>query len=248
MRYFFTIAYKGTNYHGWQKQPNAIGVQQIVEEVFSIILNQKSEIVGSGRTDSGVHATNQVFQFDFSGEQRDAEQLLYKANKMLPKDVALKHVSQVKDEAHARFDAISRAYQYHIVTEKNPFAIDQAYFFTHDLAIEKMNLAAEKLLNYQDFQSFSKVKTDVFTFNCDIFEARWKQEQDSLVFHIKANRFLRGMVRAIVGTLLEVGQNKISLVHFEDIIKAKDRNSAGRAVPAHGLYLTEVQYPKEIYI
>ena len=248
MRYFFTIAYKGTNYHGWQKQPNAIGVQQIVEDVFSTILNQKSEIVGSGRTDSGVHATAQVFQFDFTGEQKDAEQLLYKANKMLPKDVALKHVWQVKDEAHARFDATSRAYQYHIVTEKNPFAIDQAYFFTYDLAIDKMNLAAVKLLNYQDFESFSKVKTDVFTFNCDIIEAFWKQEPESLVFHIKANRFLRGMVRAIVGTLLDVGQNKISIEEFENIIKAKDRNSAGRAVPANGLFLTEVQYPKDIYL
>lgn len=247
MRYFFTTAYKGTQYHGWQKQPNAIGVQQKIEEVFSTILNQKSEIVGSGRTDSGVHATAQVFHFDYSGEL-DSEQLVFKANKMLPKDVALKHVKQVKRDAHARFDAVSRAYQYHIVTEKNPFAIDQAYFFTPELAIEKMNLAAEKLLVYQDFESFSKVKTDVFTFNCDIFEAFWKQEQESLVFHIKANRFLRGMVRAIVGTLLDVGQNKISIEDFEDIINAKDRKSAGRAVPAHGLYLTEVQYPKDIYI
>ncbi|ADR22109.1 tRNA pseudouridine synthase A [Marivirga tractuosa] len=247
MRYFFTIAYKGTQYHGWQKQPNAIGVQQKIEEVFSTILNQKSEIVGSGRTDSGVHATAQVFHFDYSGEL-DPLQLVFKANKMLPKDVALKHAKLVKEEAHARFDAESRAYQYHIVTEKNPFAIDQAYFFTQELAIEKMNLAAEKLLNYQDFESFSKVKTDVFTFNCSIFEAIWKQEVDSLVFHIKANRFLRGMVRAIVGTLLDVGQHKISIENFEEIIKAKNRKSAGRAVPAHGLYLTEVQYPKDIYL
>lgn len=247
MRYFFTIAYKGTQYHGWQKQPNAIGVQQKIEEAFSTILNQKSEIVGSGRTDSGVHATAQVFHFDYSNEL-EPEQLVFKANKMLPKDVALKHVNLVKEESHARFDAESRAYQYHIVTEKNPFSIDQAYFFTQELSIEKMNSAAEKLLDYQDFESFSKVKTDVFTFNCDIFEAFWKQEQDSLVFHIKANRFLRGMVRAIVGTLLDVGQNKITIEDFENIIKAKDRKSAGRAVPAHGLYLTEVQYPKDIYI
>ncbi|MGM0580034.1 MAG: tRNA pseudouridine(38-40) synthase TruA [Bacteroidota bacterium] len=247
MRYFFTIAYKGTQYHGWQKQPNAIGVQQKVEEVFSTIYNQKVEIVGSGRTDSGVHATAQVFHCDFSNEL-EPEELVFKANKMLPKDVALKHVRQVKEEAHARFDAISRAYQYHIVTEKNPFAIDQAYFFTLELAIEKMNLAAEKLLSYRDFESFSKVKTDVYTFNCEIFEAFWKQEQESLVFHIKANRFLRGMVRAIVGTLLDVGQNRISIEDFENIIKAKDRKSAGRAVPAHGLFLTEVQYPKDIYL
>jgi tRNA pseudouridine38-40 synthase len=247
MRYFFTIAYEGTNYHGWQKQPNAIGVQEKVEEVFSTILNRKTEIVGSGRTDSGVHATAQVFHFDFS-EAINPEQLLYKANKMLPHDVALKRVRQVKDDAHSRFDATRRAYQYHIVSEKNPFAINQAYIFAKQLDIVKMNLASEKLMNYQDFESFSKVKTDVYTFNCDIFEAFWKQEQDSLVFHIKANRFLRGMVRAIVGTLMDVGQNKISVEDFENIIKAKDRNSAGRAVPAKGLFLTEVSYPEQIYL
>jgi tRNA pseudouridine38-40 synthase len=247
MRYFFTIAYKGTNYHGWQKQPNAIGVQQKVEEVFSKILTQPTEILGSGRTDRGVHATAQVFHVDFN-KKVEAEQLLYKANKMLPHDVALKQVKRVKEEAHARFDAISRAYQYHITTEKNPFAIDQAYIFTQKLDVGKMNLAAEKLLNYQDFESFSKVKTDVYTFDCDIFEAFWKQEQDALVFNIKANRFLRGMVRAIVGTLLEVGQNRIGVEEFENIIKSKDRKSAGRAVPPEGLYLTEVNYPKDIYI
>lgn len=247
MRYFYTIAYKGTNYHGWQKQPNAVGVQQKIEEVFSTILNQKAEIVGSGRTDSGVHATAQVFHFDCPREL-DAEQLLYKANKMLPKDVALKQVRQVKGETHARFDAISRSYQYHIVFEKDPFAIDQAYFFTQELNLEKMNLASEKLLNYQDFECFSKVKTDVFTFNCDIVEAFWKQEEGSLVFHIKANRFLRGMVRAIVGTLLEVGQNKINVHDFEQIIRSKNRQAAGRSVPANGLYLTEVRYPDNIYL
>lgn len=225
-----------------------MGVQQLVEDVFSTILNQKAEIVGSGRTDSGVHATAQVFHCDFTNEQMEAHQLLFKANKMLPKDVALKHVRQVKEEAHARFEATSRAYQYHIVTEKNPFAIDQAYIFTQKLAVEKMNSAAEKLLNYQDFESFSKVKTDVFTFNCDIFEAFWKQEPESLVFHIKANRFLRGMVRAIVGTLLDVGQNKISIEEFENIVQLKNRKSAGRAVPANGLYLTEVNYPTDIYL
>lgn len=247
MRYFFSIAYKGTQYHGWQKQPNALGVQQTVEDVFSTILNQKAEIVGSGRTDSGVHATAQVFHFDAPSEL-NATQLLFNANKMLPKDVALENVWHVKDEAHARFDATKRAYQYHIATKKNPFAINQAYIFTQELDLVKMNLAAEKLLNYQDFESFSKVKTDVFTFNCDIFEAFWKQEQETLVFHIKANRFLRGMVRAIVGTLLEVGQHKITIEDFENVIQAKDRKSAGRAVPAHGLFLTEVQYPKDIYL
>ncbi|HET8859959.1 tRNA pseudouridine(38-40) synthase TruA [Marivirga sp.] len=247
MRYFFTIAYKGTNYHGWQKQPNAMGVQQKVEEVFSTILNHTVEIVGSGRTDSGVHATAQVFHVDFSNLV-EAEQLIYKANKMLPHDIALKQVRKVQSEAHSRFDAFSRAYQYHITIEKNPFAIDQAYFFTQELSLVKMNEAAEKLLNYKDFECFSKVKTDVYTFNCDIFEAYWKQEDVSMVFHIKANRFLRGMVRAIVGTLLDVGQNKISIEDFENIIKSKDRNAAGRSVPAQGLFLTEVRYPDNIYL
>ncbi|WNB17908.1 tRNA pseudouridine(38-40) synthase TruA [Marivirga arenosa] len=247
MRYFFTIAYKGTNYHGWQKQPNAMGVQQKVEEVFSKILNKESEIVGSGRTDSGVHATDQIFHFDFE-ENIAADQLLYKANKMLPKDVALMDVRAVKPEAHARFDAESRAYEYHITRHKNPFAIDQTYHFVHPLDLDKMNEAAKLLLQHQDFESFSKVKTDVFTFNCDIFEAFWKQEVDSLVFHIKANRFLRGMVRAIVGTLLDVGEGKIDIDRFNQIIESKDRKAAGRAVPPHGLYLTKVLYPNNIYL
>ncbi|WP_340152839.1 tRNA pseudouridine(38-40) synthase TruA [uncultured Marivirga sp.] len=247
MRYFFTIAYKGTNYHGWQKQPNAMGVQQKIEEVFSTILNQPIDILGSGRTDSGVHATAQVFHVDFH-VALEAEQLLFKANKMLPHDVALKHVRKVQEEAHARFDAESRAYQYHIVTSKNPFAVDQAYIFARQLNVDMMNLASEKLLNHQDFESFSKVKTDVYTFNCDIFEAYWKQEKESLVFHIKANRFLRGMVRALVGTLLDVGQNKLSIEDFENIIEAKDRKKAGRSVPPEGLFLTQVNYPEEIYI
>ncbi|WKV13194.1 tRNA pseudouridine(38-40) synthase TruA [Marivirga harenae] len=247
MRYFFTIAYKGTNYHGWQKQPNAMGVQQKIEEVFSTILNQPIDILGSGRTDSGVHATAQVFHVDFH-VALEAEQLLFKANKMLPHDVALKHVRKVQEETHARFDAESRAYQYHIVTSKNPFAVDQAYIFARQLNVDMMNLASEKLLNHQDFESFSKVKTDVYTFNCDIFEAYWKQEKESLVFHIKANRFLRGMVRALVGTLLDVGQNKLSIEDFENIIEAKDRKKAGRSVPPEGLFLTQVNYPEEIYI
>ncbi len=224
-----------------------MGVQQKIEEVFSTILNQPIDILGSGRTDSGVHATAQVFHVDFH-VALEAEQLLFKANKMLPHDVALKHVRKVQEEAHARFDAESRAYQYHIVTSKNPFAVDQAYIFARQLNVDMMNLASEKLLNHQDFESFSKVKTDVYTFNCDIFEAYWKQEKESLVFHIKANRFLRGMVRALVGTLLDVGQNKLSIEDFENIIEAKDRKKAGRSVPPEGLFLTQVNYPEEIYI
>ncbi|MBK6265902.1 tRNA pseudouridine(38-40) synthase TruA [Marivirga sp. S37H4] len=245
-RYFFTIAYRGTNYHGWQKQPNAMGVQQKVEEIFSVILNQPIAIMGSGRTDSGVHATQQVFHLDLK-ETVQVDQLLYNANKMLPKDVALLGVKTVKSEAHARFDAISRSYQYKIITQKDPFSDDLAYYFTLKLDVEKMNKAAKILLEFRDFESFSKVKTDAFTFNCEIFEAEWKQVHEALVFHISANRFLRGMVRAIVGTLLEVGMNRISVEDFRQIIAKKNRQAAGRAVPAHGLFLTEVKYPDEIY-
>lgn len=247
MRYFFTIAYRGTQYHGWQKQPNAITIQQKVEEVFSTILNQPIEITGSGRTDSGVHATRQVFHLDLQ-EDLEPGQLLFKANKMLPADVALVDVKAVKDEVHARFDAISRSYQYKIINQKDAFSADLSYYFTKDIDVQKMNEAAALLFDFEDFESFSKVKTDVFTFNCKIFEAEWKQEGPTLVFYISANRFLRGMVRAIVGTLMEVGQHRISPEDFKNVIEEKKRTSAGRAVPAHGLYLTEVKYPQQIYL
>lgn len=247
MRYFFTIAYRGTKYHGWQKQPNASTIQQKVEEVFSAILNQNIDITGSGRTDSGVHATRQVFHVDLPIEVHSG-QLLFKANKMLPADVALVDVKAVKDEVHARFDALSRSYQYKIINQKDAFSADQAYYFIKGLDIQKMNEAAALLFDFKDFESFSKVKTDVFTFNCEIFEAEWKQEGAMLVFYISANRFLRGMVRAIVGTLMEVGQHRISSEDFKHIIAEKKRTSAGRSVPAHGLYLTEVRYPQEIYL
>ncbi len=247
MRYFFSTSYKGTSYHGWQKQPNAISVQQRIEEVFSVILNSKIEIVGSGRTDSGVHATRQVFHVDLE-DSNDINKLFFNANKMLPKDVALVDFKPVKPEIHARFDAISRSYEYKIIAVKNPFGDDLAYHFTRELDVAKMNLASNALLKHSDFESFSKVKTDVFTFNCEIFEAQWKQESEILVFHISANRFLRGMVRAIVGTLLEVGQGRLTLKEFESIIVDKSRQSAGRSVPAHGLYLTKVRYPQNIYL
>ncbi len=247
MRYFFTIAYKGTSYHGWQKQPNAESVQQKVEEVFSIILNNKIEIVGSGRTDSGVHATQQVFHVDID-DSTDIHQLIFNANKMLPKDVALVDFKPVRPEMHARFEAISRSYEYKITQNKIPFGYDLAYHFTKELDVAEMNLTATELLKHTDFESFSKVKTDVFTFNCEIFEAQWKQEGEILVFHISANRFLRGMVRAVVGTLLEVGQGRLTKEEFKSIILEKSRQSAGRSVPAHGLYLTKVKYPENIYL
>lgn len=247
MRYFITVAYDGTNFYGWQKQPNALGVQQKVEEVFSTILNRPIDIMGSGRTDAGVHASKQVFHVDLE-EGVSVDSLLYNANKMLTKDVALLEAKAVNPDAHARFEAVSRSYQYKIITQKDPFSSNFAYYFTKELEIEKMNAAADLLLQFTDFESFSKVKTDVNTFNCIIFEAVWKQENGLLVFHVSANRFLRGMVRAIVGTLLEVGLGKITTLQFKEIIEKRNRNAAGRSVPAHGLFLTEVKYPEEVYL
>ncbi len=247
MRYFFSTAYKGTAYHGWQKQPNAISVQQKLEEVFSVILNSEVEITGSGRTDSGVHANQQIFHVDLADTVKP-DQLIYNANKMLPMDVSLVDYKLVKPEAHARFDAVSRSYKYRITRFKDPFADDLAYHFTKNLDLAAMNAASNLLFSYTDFESFSKVKTDVFTFNCEIFEAEWKQEGEQLVFCVSSNRFLRGMVRALVGTLLEIGQGRLTKEEFKAIILQKSRHSAGRSVPAHGLYLTKVEYPSNIYL
>ena len=249
--YFIQVAYKGTAYHGWQKQPNAITVQSEIERVLSVLLNEPVEILGSGRTDAGVHATGQIFQLSLP-KSVDPQNVMYRANKMLAADIAFKAIYEVNADAHARFDATSRSYEYKISGIKNPFGPDLVYHFNHELDHEKMNLAAAKLLAYTDFESFSKVKTDVHTFNCDITEAVWKRhdEKDNVdyVFHVSANRFLRGMVRALVGTLLEVGLGRMEVEEFEKIIQAKNRTSAGRAAPAHGLYLTKVEYPEDKFI
>jgi tRNA pseudouridine38-40 synthase len=250
-QYFFTVAYRGTNYHGWQRQPNAITVQEKIEEAFSLVLQKKIEISGSGRTDTGVHAISQVFQLAIENTS-NVEKLLSRVNKILPFDIAINDFKAVKEEAHSRFDAISRSYQYKIGAKKNPFGEDLVYHFHAALDFQKMNVAAAGMKEYTDFESFSKVKTGVNTFNCKIFEAQWKpaseQVNEEWVFHVTANRFLRGMVRAIVGTLLDVGIGRISLSDFDDVIKAKNRTAAGRAVPAHGLYLTDVKYPESTYL
>jgi tRNA pseudouridine38-40 synthase len=250
-QYFFTVAYRGTNYHGWQRQPNAITVQQKIEEAFSLLLQKEIEISGSGRTDTGVHASSQVFQLSIEGTF-SIERIIFRVNKLLPFDIAISAFKAVKQEAHPRFDAISRSYEYKIGAKKDPFGQDLVYHFHSALDFQKMNVAAAAMKMYTNFQSFSKVKTGVNTFNCKIFEAQWlpasEQVNEEWVFHINANRFLRGMVRAIVGTLLDVGIGKISLSDFDDIIKARNRAAAGRAVPAHGLYLTDVKYPESTYL
>lgn len=243
MRYFIECSYKGTNYCGWQIQENANTVQAEIEKALSILLKNSISITGSSRTDAGVHAIQQIAQFDVENETLNLENLTYRLNKILPFDISIKHIFSVKDNYHCRFEATSRKYEYHISPFKNPFKRGLYYEFNQDLDLDLMNEASQILFQYLDFECFSKIKTDVNTFNCTITEARWeKRENDLLIFHIKANRFLRGMVRAIVGTLLEVGMGKLSIDDFEQIILSKNRKEAGRAVTAEGLFLMEVNY------
>jgi tRNA pseudouridine38-40 synthase len=247
MRFFFEITYSGTNYHGWQNQANAIGVQEVVEGALSKIFRTKIEIVGSGRTDTGVHCIQQFFHADIEKEF-DENTWLVKINSLLPKDIAIRSIKPVKENAHARYDAFERSYQYKITRVKDPLLVGHAYYFFKEVDVANLNRAAALLVGEQDFECFSKVKTDVNHFICNLKAARWNQKGDLLVFSITANRFLRGMVRAIVGTLLDVGTGKITLQEFEVILKSKDRKKAGMNVPPEGLYLTSVKYPKNIFM
>lgn len=241
MRYFVEFSYKGTNYHGWQIQPNALSVQQMLNNALSVLLNQTTDTVGAGRTDSGVHARQMFAHFD-SPAIDDIPKLIYKLNSYLPKDIAIHNLISVHDSAHARFDATSRSYEYHIHTKKNPFAIDNSWLVSQPLDFDLMNAAAAMLLGHRDFQCFSKSNTDVHTFNCEITEAYFSAGPSGLTFKISADRFLRNMVRAIVGTLVDVGTTKRSVTDFEQIIEGKNRQNAGKSAPAHGLFLTEVKY------
>ncbi len=241
LRYFIQLAYNGTHYHGWQYQPNASSVQETLNKAFSVVLNTEINLMGAGRTDTGVHAKEMYAHFDLD-MPFDIPNLVHKLNSYLPKDIVIYAVFPVSDEAHTRFDATKRTYEYHINTFKNPFSQEQSWYFHQPLDVKLMNEAAQLLLNHTDFQCFSKVNTDVNTFDCTIFEAYWKQEKDSLIFTISANRFLRNMVRAIVGTLVNIGLHKITLADFEAIIESKNRDKAGFSVPAHGLYLTKIEY------
>ena len=243
MRYFIECAYRGTKYSGWQIQINALAVQEEIEKALSILLKHEIALTGSSRTDAGVHAIQQFAHFELEEEIQNCDNLVYRMNKLLPFDISVQKVFKVDDDYHSRFNAVSRKYEYRISRIKNPFNKGLSYEFNGDLNIELMNEACQILFRYVDYQCFSKINTDVLTFNCEILEAHWQEEKnDLLVFHIKANRFLRGMVRAIVGTLLEIGVGKMPISDFEDIILSKDRKKAGRAVPAEGLFLMEVNY------
>lgn len=241
-RYFIEIAYNGTNYHGWQIQKNANSVQAEINKALSTILQQPIMVTGAGRTDTGVHAKQFYAHFEMD-KDINCDELTYKLNNFLPKDITCFRTFKVKDDTHARFSAAARTYEYWITPQKNPFLNEKAYYFSFDLDVDKMNEITKELLNHIDFSCFSKSNTQTNTNDCTISEAYWKQKDGVLVFTITANRFLRNMVRAIVGTLLEVGQNKLSLSDFKKIIESKDRCEAGQSVPAHGLYLTKVVYP-----
>ncbi len=245
MRYFFEITYSGTNYHGWQFQENATGVQEVVEDALTKLLGEKVGIVGSGRTDTGVHCVQQFFHADINKEF-DFAHLLRRLNSFLPMDIMIRRIVRVNSDAHARYDARARTYQYKITRMKDPFLAGRAFYFFRDLDLQTMNRAAALLEGVHDFESFSKVKTDVNHFICDVTAASWNQKGDLLVFTITANRFLRGMVRAVVGTLLDVGTGKITVKQFQSIIQGKDRKRAGMNVPAEGLYLMRVKYPRKI--
>ncbi len=246
-RYFLYFSYDGTDYHGWQIQPNGITVQQIVQEALTLCLRIPVEIVGAGRTDAGVHATRMVAHFD-TEHALDTEGMVNKLNRILPQDIAIHKLVKVRSDAHARFTAHSRTYQYYLCSRKHPFRRKYVYRHFGNLDFDKMNEAAATLSEYTDFTSFSKLHTDVKTNNCQIRKAFWQpQEEDIWVFTIQADRFLRNMVRAVVGTLLEVGRGKLTVEGFRKVIEEKNRCAAGTSVPGHALFLVEVGYPDSIF-
>lgn len=240
------LSYLGKAYHGWQKQPNAISVQEVVESALFTLLQIPLEITGAGRTDAGVHA-KQLFAH-FEPKEKPDKDFIFKLNSLLPRDISILNVREVSPEAHARFDALSRTYEYHVVQKKDPFAFEAAYWVKRALNVELMNKAAQILLEYTNFKCFSKSRTDVKTYSCIVQTAFWEQEEGKLIFRIKADRFLRNMVRAIVGTLLEIGLGKMDVKHMHNVIKSESRSEAGVSVPAHGLYLTKIDYPENIFI
>lgn len=249
MRYFIDLSYRGTAYHGWQTQANGSSIQATLEAALTQRLGKPIFVVGSGRTDAGVHAKQQFAHFNVDEPLNLTDSFLYSLNCILPEDIAIHRIFPVSDTAHARFSALYRYYQYHITRQKNAFDTGLTYHFRPLLNIERMNEACHLLSQHTNFQSFSKARANVNHFHCRLDFAYWERiNDDSLTFHIRANRFLWGMVRSIVGTMLEVGQKRISLEKFEQIICAHDRNVAGRAVPANGLYLVEVGYPADFSV
>lgn len=245
-RYFLHLAYNGKAYHGWQIQPDANSVQEVLEKCISLKLKQKIGVTGCGRTDTGVSARNFYAHFECDGIE-DTQNFVNQLNMFLPDDIVVYDCWQVDDYFHARFDATSRTYHYYLTRTKNPFHTNDAFYVYGRLDVDKMNEAAKILFEYEDFTSFSKLHTQVKTNNCKIMEARWYEAGDLLVFRIKADRFLRNMVRAVVGTLLEVGKGKMDIDGFRAVVEYKNRCSAGTSVPAHALFLEDVSYPLDLF-
>ena len=247
-RYFIYLGYNGKNFSGWQVQPNGITVQQCIEEALATLLRQPVPIVGAGRTDAGVHARTMIAHFDWEEPIADLPFLAEKLNRLLPKDIAIYRIVPVRPEAHARFDATSRTYKYYVTTRKDPFNYELVYRMTGKLDFDAMNEACKVLFDFVDFTSFSKLHTDVKTNNCRITHAVWTLTGNDLVFEITADRFLRNMVRAIVGTLVEVGRGKLSIKDFRSVIEARDRCKAGTSAPGNALFLTGITYPEELFL
>jgi tRNA pseudouridine38-40 synthase len=248
-RYFIFLSYKGTSYHGWQVQPNSVTIQKILDRALTTILEENISTTGAGRTDTGVHASVFCAHFDSSSTEIDIRKnLIYKLNSFLPKDISVISIKKVDPEANARFSALSRTYRYIISRTKDPFSEDFSWYFHGNIDVAAMNSASKMLFNYTDFTSFSRLHTDVKTNNCRIIEASWEESGNQLIFTIKADRFLRNMVRAIVGTMIEVGVGKMSLAEFDEVIKAKDRGRAGKSAPAKGLFLSAIEYPGSVYV
>ena len=241
MRFFIHLAYDGTRYHGWQIQPNGISVEGEIERCLSTLLRQPVDIVGAGRTDAGVHARHMVAHFDFI-EELDCPQLTYRLNRLLPPDITIYNVELVDDDMHARFSATRRTYHYYICTRKDPFNRHYSWQCHYNLDFDLMNEAALKLIHYEDFAAFCKSHTDVKTTLCKVNEAHFYESKDGWYFRISANRFLRNMVRAIVGTLVEVGRHRISIGEFCHIIEQGSRTNAGESMPAHALFLEHIEY------
>lgn len=245
-RYFLHLSYNGKQYHGWQIQPRETSVQEVMERCTGLKLKSKICITGCGRTDTGVHARNYYAHFDYD-DVLDTVRFVSELNMFLPDDIVVHDCWQVPSDIHARFDALSRTYHYYITTVKDPFHTEDAYYYYGDLDMDMMQKAADILFEYRDFTSFSKLHTQVKTNNCIIMEAKWLRKDNMMVFHIKADRFLRNMVRAIVGTLLDVGRKRMDLDGFRAVIENKNRCSAGSSMPAHALFLEDVEYPERVF-
>ena len=246
MRYFLEVSYKGTGYSGFQSQHNANTIQAEVEKALKILCKEKIELTGSSRTDAGVHAYQNYFHFDFKGELLQG--LAYNLNAVLPGEIAVKKILEVKKDAHCRFDAISREYRYYISDAKNPFLKDRAFYYPYKIDLALMQTAASLIKEYSDFTSFSKRKTQVKTFKCTIMKSEWVKEDGCIIYKVKANRFLRGMVRALTATMLKIGRGNLTIDDFQRIIEGRDCSLSSFAVPPDGLFLMEVEFPKDYFL